>query len=330
MGAHRLTRTRTVQFFLNRFRTATLHGAIERAASDVRNRGVLAFDEEGDIPVDLDAIARRSALRISDDPNGDVQKDAQLIVTKDGYFVKIRPNLSGVRRRFSIAHEIGHTLFYNGCRHQVGTVSRAEIDAEEFICDRFASALLMPVCATRDLFGGFCLGSPWDACKRFEDAARRLNVSLPALISRMAQLQGISVPLIVVMSRVIDGGKLGVWFSASFAQAREFIIWQRRTVGDRNLPEVQDLFNCWKRDCPGRSSVGRFVLRKNGGYGNANSAETVWGRSCLTVSTRHLGSWTNDKRISVSAAHFLYAWDKTCAGDAYVMSLLTPDEDSYS
>jgi Zn-dependent peptidase ImmA (M78 family) len=327
-----LVGTRTVEFFLRRFRTATLLGAVERAAPDLRASGRLGFGESGSIPVDLDEIVRRVGVRVCEEASVDAEKEAELVVTSSGFLIRVRPESPPGRRRFSIAHEIGHTLFYSGLRHQVGRVDRREIDAEEFICDRLASALLMPSCETKALFRDFVLGSAWSSLMHFDHAARRLSVSLPALVSRLRYLQGIDAPLIVVLSRSSDGQTAEeeplsrVWFSTSFGFARQFIIWNGRTLGPNNLAEADQLFKSWRSRSQQHPLEGRFVLTSVDGCEAATPDATTWTHSNVNVSTRSDGRWTNDQSIAMRGAHMLYARRGACVSDAYVISLLTPDE----
>lgn len=75
--------------------------------------------------------------------------EAVLVPMHEGFIVRLRPNLSIVRNRASIAHEIGHTFFYDLIASppirllawgSSGTLSQKE----ENICWAFARELLMP------------------------------------------------------------------------------------------------------------------------------------------------------------------------------------------
>lgn len=66
----------------------------------------------------------------------------------EGFIVRLRPNLSPVRHRASIAHEIGHTFFYDldlsPPTRLFAKPSSAISQKEEGVCWAFARELLMP------------------------------------------------------------------------------------------------------------------------------------------------------------------------------------------
>lgn len=86
-----------------------------------------------------------------------------------------------LRRRFSMAHELGHTV--------VDEVGETLLPAQRFashherlerFCDRFAGALLMPRVLMR---ADWC-----DGIQRVEQLSRRYRVSRPAIRVRLSQL----------------------------------------------------------------------------------------------------------------------------------------------
>lgn len=106
-------------------------------------------------PVDLKAVCDSVGALIADAPLGAGAggRQALLVPRDDGSFRIVvddshggrRPDTARHRRRQSIAHEVGHTLFYGGrdgarprrCAPPGGT-------SEEAFCDEFARALLVP------------------------------------------------------------------------------------------------------------------------------------------------------------------------------------------
>jgi len=75
--------------------------------------------------------------------------DAILVPVLGGFLLRLNSNLTSSRQRFSIAHEIGHTFFYNFSYNPPVRIlsresSRLLIDKEEDICNAFARELLMP------------------------------------------------------------------------------------------------------------------------------------------------------------------------------------------
>ena len=86
-------------------------------------------------------------LRIEVRPSQDVL-DAQLVPSQGGVRIEFNPNRSPGRIRYSIAHEIGHTLFPDHseqARHRLAG-EKGSTDAElEVLCNLAAAEILMPV-----------------------------------------------------------------------------------------------------------------------------------------------------------------------------------------
>ncbi len=91
-------------------------------------------------PVDLVRLARRVGIgRIRE---LDIRLDGQLVELGDGdYEVILSRNAPHTRRRFTLAHEIGHLLV---AAHENGSMSCGDGPTEE-LCNRVAAELLMPV-----------------------------------------------------------------------------------------------------------------------------------------------------------------------------------------
>src|SRR5256885_1650190 len=86
--------TRTARYFLSKFRTATLKGAIELAARRERERLFTGFEEYCSIPVDVEAIAQRKGLRIVEHPLASSSRDAELTPASEGFLVRLKPRVS--------------------------------------------------------------------------------------------------------------------------------------------------------------------------------------------------------------------------------------------
>ena len=90
-------------------------------------------------PVDLVRLARHVGIgRIRE---LDIRLDGQLVELGDGdYEVILSRNAPHTRRRFTLAHEIGHLLV---AAHENGSMSCGDGPTEE-LCNRVAAELLMP------------------------------------------------------------------------------------------------------------------------------------------------------------------------------------------
>lgn len=121
--------------------------AVRRKARDVASHFFTTFSE--DPPFNMKALASLRGLRWSDD-DPRFSADSEIAPEGDGRVVlrinKARP-LS--RQRFSIGHEIGHTLFPDyqlavRCRKAINRSWADSDDLLETLCDIAASELLFP------------------------------------------------------------------------------------------------------------------------------------------------------------------------------------------
>jgi Zn-dependent peptidase ImmA (M78 family) len=96
-------------------------------------------------PFSILELADRLGIRVV--PTAEV-RDARIVAKGEGYLIELNPNRPRVRQRFSLAHEIAHTLFpdcaaavRNRTLHVEATGSDWEIEA---LCNIAAAELLMP------------------------------------------------------------------------------------------------------------------------------------------------------------------------------------------
>lgn len=96
-------------------------------------------------PVHLEAsFAPRAVARWYYDE--DVGGDAKLSIQDDRFVIKLRRNSRRLRARFSIAHELGHTEFYDVSETPPRRLTPWPVPnrAEERACNSYAAELLMP------------------------------------------------------------------------------------------------------------------------------------------------------------------------------------------
>jgi IrrE N-terminal-like domain len=91
------------------------------------------------LPIDLDHLARKMGTQIRERPS---LVEGRLLTGPDETVVVVSSNRGWARKRFTIAHELGH-LWLLQRRQPAGAPSLAW-RAEERFCDEFAAALLMP------------------------------------------------------------------------------------------------------------------------------------------------------------------------------------------
>jgi len=103
----------------------------------------------------------------------------------DGRFdILVREDASPTRQRFSIAHELGHILFYRHASHAKAAQTQRGIRApseEERLCNLAAEELLMPIFATEE-------ARRTKGVRRVLHLARGCEVSIEAAMIRLAPL----------------------------------------------------------------------------------------------------------------------------------------------
>lgn len=171
---------------------------MERAAREV----ALAAMDEGwtGPPFDPLNLAERRGLKI--DARGDIP-DARLIPTAYGSVLQYNPTRPRGRLRFSIAHEIAHTLFpdhdeqvRNRLTHD--TYARGDNWQLEVLCNIGAAELLMPAGS----FSDWAKETP--SIQKVMDLRKQFNVSVEACIIRLVKLS--AQPMAAFCASVHDDG----------------------------------------------------------------------------------------------------------------------------
>ena len=109
---------------------------------------VLAASQLTGPPVDLHEIAKASGVLSVDDC--EMIPEAVICVDGDGFRIRLQSNFSGIagmrlRQRFSFAHEIAHTFFYEFRDGQMQPIPKApKGDKLESACHEAAAMILVP------------------------------------------------------------------------------------------------------------------------------------------------------------------------------------------
>jgi len=146
-------------------------------------------------PTDLEAIARR--LNIYDIQSEDMPLSGELRRNGKGFTLVYSSYLSGGRKRFTIAHEIGHAIVL-----QSGPRSPTRGRELEWICDLFAVELLMP----HSVFLDMATAEP--SAQAVKELATKFQTSLAATGIRYATLKAVSVFQVEDGERVVWGSGL--------------------------------------------------------------------------------------------------------------------------
>ena len=128
-------------------------------------------------PTDLEALARRVDV-------SDIRRDDTMLVPgelrklRDGLVVFLLPNLTKTRRRFTLAHELGHAFF-----ERTGRRPHPSRELER-LCDKFAAEFLMP----RRVFVSFAGGQP--DLPRVHELCQKFETGLLSTLGRVSDIYG--------------------------------------------------------------------------------------------------------------------------------------------
>ncbi len=178
---------REVRALLQQTKTSSPVEAIRVLARRVLDDYLRIFPEEGSA-VNVEALASFRSIRLMQEPPA-FSEDAELIPSDDGS-VRMRVNRDRpvTRQRFSIGHEIGHTLFPGyetqvQCRKPRSRDWHDPSDILEYLCDVASSEFLLPL----DRFRTDLVAEQMSA-ERLLCLATRYNASPEATIRRFLDL----------------------------------------------------------------------------------------------------------------------------------------------
>jgi len=323
-------RTRSEAYFLKLFGAATLRGAAETAAQSERSAA-----GEISIPVDVFTLATRKGFKIVEDLSGPSCDEGQLLPVSGGYRVRLRSTVTEARKRFSLAHEIGHSYFYKdegvGPRHVIGVLSAAERKAEERICNLFASTLLMPRTTIRKQLQENVTGSPPSIVSGLRNIALRFKVSLPALLMRAASLELEKPTCLLIWSsfkpspRKHANPKLRIEFSLGLGDWSNRRLWSGTPLTDVGILSAVRLYLTWKEEALG--GVGQFTIT-NSGTLDRDAVPCEVPEPKVTMSTRIMGVWKRET-VHCMSASALYSWrtDENQRRE-YVVTAIIPTRDN--
>ena len=282
-------------------------------------------------PVDIFGLARGKGMEITEDLVGDSCGEGLLIPFRGGYRVRLRKSSTNSRKRFSIAHELGHTLFYrdngDGPRHQIGILNTSERNAEERICNRFASALLMPASKVCQKLRDLPTGAPSEVVSELEKTARYFSVSLPALLYRLRSIRLHDAPgyMFLCMSERPNAVTrkdvaLRVEFAVAVGAWRDLYVWRNRSAHGLGLDDATTLYKEWEGTYRTAPIKGGFSMNPRSGSVDQRCKPTDVEEN-IHLSRIAKGKWKNEC-TRVLCASRLYAWNDASDGRAYVLSAI--------
>ena len=139
-------------------------------------------------PIRLEALfPHRKVLKVV---YKEIASDAALRVEESGFVIEVKPKRPETRTRFSIAHELGHTYFFDiGSRPpRRACAIRFGSPDEERLCDIAAAELLMPGYLLREGVSTMpCPGQPHFSMHIFQFLLEAFLVSVEALARRLVR-----------------------------------------------------------------------------------------------------------------------------------------------
>jgi Zn-dependent peptidase ImmA (M78 family) len=319
--------SRTEQYFLSLFDAPTVSVAAERAAEHVRATAGIGVDE---LPVHVFKLAQLRGLKIRQDLSGVNCPEGLLVPYQDGYVIRLKKSVASTRKRFSLAHEIGHTFFYKnegqGPRHTIGIMDRVEHAAEETICDHFAGFLLMPSKQLEDLLASISKDHPSKLLLHMEAALNRFLVSFQALVLRISTLELQTPPFMIIRSTYranpnkLEGPSLRTdWSEAigSWRGCRRF--WKNSRLAMANLISATELYDTWIAN----AERGKFVLNPAGKM--IAESECLFQREEeITMGAKVDGKWTEITQSCITASCLYSQQSPAGSNCAYVVTVIAP------
>jgi hypothetical protein len=328
--ARQWTDTEAVRYFLQKYRRATIAEAVEAAAQEVREPLLHGTERFCSIPVDLGEVARRVGVKTGGHLEPNDHRLGVLSLEAGAYTVRTAPGGTNRQERFTLAHEIGHRLFRDGLRHSIESPSVKEKDAEDRICEMFASALLMPASYMPSIVEHIPGGEPWDILLSLEQAARRFDVSLPAMVFRIGQFQSRKGPALIIMCLSHFANRftrtqpcLRVWVCASTSKGRSPRTWYNRSAEGLGMVAANQLFSQWSEASGhnGESTGGRYALDDAGRLARASREVLRWMLQQLRLSILVDGAWQKCA-LQCYVANCLYARRGSTISEAYILSIV--------
>jgi O-acetyl-ADP-ribose deacetylase (regulator of RNase III) len=186
-------------------------------------------------PFDILDLAKRRGIEVS--PRGDVL-DARTIPSEKGKaLIEFNPNRPARRVRFSVAHELAHTLFPDWDRRVRNRLTHEEMKGDdwqlEMLCNLAAAEMLMPIGSLRDL------GKEDFSVDLLLELRKKFEVSAEAVFLRVAHVT--EKPCVVFAASVGEEGAV-VRYRVDYALNSKG--WSIRIASGFQLPKKSVVEEC--------------------------------------------------------------------------------------
>ncbi len=171
---------------------------------EILARGLLKFVRM-QAPVDLYELSEKIGLRIKDVPSTGFDGALVRVADRPRGIIGKRETIAGDgRKRFTVAHEIGHYILpghgvdISICAREQLDVARKNVARMEKEANKFASELLLPSATVRAVVNKF--GTSMDTCSF---VAGHFDVSLTASVAKCVEVSDAVAALVVADDGVI-------------------------------------------------------------------------------------------------------------------------------
>lgn len=172
--------------------------------------------------IDLEMIAFQEGLDVRDEPL--VGCEASLVGYGGKGIITVAPGVSLERRRFSIAHEVGHWEQHRGqsfsCRIEERALDKAA-KSKEREADDYASSLMMPANLFKEAIAS---GKGGISLALISGLGATFKASFPAAAIRYVELSG--EPVVLIFNGV---GRSSRWWSSRSKRVPEHL-WVKREL----------------------------------------------------------------------------------------------------
>lgn len=329
-------KSKTEQFFLKRFNKDNTYDAVEAAVKDIYQPYLKGFHDYYPIPIDVAGLAESLGVEVNYVDYlslGKQQGKLGTVYYKDNrYIIEVLRQSSATRKRMTIAHELGHLFFREKGDHILNIVDRAELKAEESICNLLASMLLMPKGYISDMKIRLLAESTqkrtsWYIFKELAKSAKRFDTSIPALVVRLGHTPYEQEPNLILFctayfENAYKGGdpRLRIWSNTQLGSLRVCNTWYNKSIESLGLKSVEALFDSWRdSDKKGHHLTGVYTLDKQQDICIAKKDTVNWTNETLTLSFNEDGKWL-DRSTSLFSSGCLFAKEGWNENQVYIIT----------
>jgi hypothetical protein len=296
---------RTEQIFVDATGARSVSEAVERRALEaLRSVPGLRQATQSSERVDVEALAAIMGISVVDEAG--LPTLAQLRPVGAGLQISVRPGLSRSGRRFVIAHELGHSLFYSRSasrpEHLVGLYNASELRAEERICSAFARALLLPREMFRTFFHGLEDKTVGSILVSVANIMRSTGVGIDTVMRRCADLATCTA-FALTQWKPLGRDVTTVRLVNVCSDKTVLWLWRGRRASSVGLNSCDMLLHRWLRE--GDAEPGRYVVDRRLSLRRLGEATPLEARERCEISVDVSGSWRT-LRVDAEVASALF------------------------